>query len=181
MSDAQWYLLKSSDRQVFGPVDHDTILGWASEAKISPLDKVSKDGRKSWLRAPMVDDLQMDWLIEMPDNYLYGPTNVGTIQEFLATGEIDGSVMLINCRTGVEARLESLPLFQASPHQTRGPETTFVGTQYSVHTTGDATLVNRIHALEKQLLDYQRVIDQWQEAYNGLRQQFIEATGREPL
>jgi len=33
----------------------------------------------------------------MPDNYLYGPTNVGTIQEFIATGEIDENVMLINC------------------------------------------------------------------------------------
>lgn len=180
MSDAQWFLLKSSDRQVYGPVDQDTILGWASEAKISPLDKISKDSRKSWLRAPMVDELQMDWLIEMPDNYLYGPTNVGTIQEFLATGEIDGTVTLINCRTGAEDRLEDLPFFQASPHQTRSAETTFVGTQYSTQSTGDPALARRIQLLEKQIVEYQRVVDQWQAAYESLRQQYIEATGREP-
>lgn len=181
MSDAQWYLLKSADRQVHGPVDQETILGWASEAKISPLDKVSRDGRKSWQRAPMIDELQMDWLIQMRDNYLYGPTNIGTIQEFLATGDIDGSVTLINCRTGAEDRLEDLPFFQASPHQSRSAETTFVGTQYSTHSTGDPALVRRVQLLEKQLVEYQQVVDQWQEAYNSLRQQYIEATGREPL
>jgi hypothetical protein len=181
MSDSNWFLLKSSDRQVFGPVDRETILGWASEAKISPLDKISKDNRRSWLRAPMVDELQMDWLIEMPDNYLYGPTNVGTIQEFLATGQIDGSVALINCRTGDESRLEDTPFFQASPHHTRSAETTFVGTQYGQSTTHDSVLAHRVASLEKQLVEYQLALDQWQEAYHSLRQQFIEATGREPL
>ncbi len=176
----EWYLLKSADRQVYGPVDQGTILGWASEAKISPLDKISRDGRHSWVRAPMVDELQMDWLIEMPDNYLYGPTNVGTIQEFLATGEVDGSVTLINCRSGSEDRLEDLPFFKASPHQTRSAETTFVGTQYANQSTTDAALARRVQLLEKQIIEYQRVVDQWQAAYDSLRQQFIEATGREP-
>jgi hypothetical protein len=181
MSDSNWFLLKSSDRQVFGPVDRETVLGWASEAKISPLDKISKDNRQSWLRAPMVDELQMDWLIEMPDNYLYGPTNVGTIQEFLATGQIDGSVSVINCRNGDESRLEDTPFFQASPHHTRSAETTFVGTQYTTQSTGDASLAHRVTSMEKQLVEYQRALDQWQEAYQSLRQQFIEATGHEPI
>lgn len=181
MSDAQWFLLKSADRQVHGPVDHATVLAWASEAKISPLDKISNDGHSGWQRAPMFDELQMDWLIEMRDNYLYGPTNVGTIQEFLATGEIDGSVSLINCRTGQEDRLQNFPFFQASPHHTRSVKTTFVGTQYSAQSTGDPALARRIQLLEKQLVEYQRVVDQWQDAYTSLRQQFIEATGREPL
>jgi hypothetical protein len=181
MPDSNWFLLKSSDRQVFGPVDRETMLGWASEAKISPLDKISKDNRQSWLRAPMVDELQMDWLIEMPDNYLYGPTNVGTIQEFLATGQIDGSVSLINCRNGEESRLEDTPFFQASPHHTRSAETTFVGTQYTTQSASDASLAHRVTSMEKQLIEYQRAIDQWQEAYQSLRQQFIEATGHEPI
>ncbi len=180
MPDTQWYLLKSSDRQVYGPVDQDTLLSWAAEAKISPLDKVSKDEHKTWLRAPMVDELQMDWLIEMPDSYLYGPTNVGTIQEFLATGEIDESVMLINCRTGLEDRLANLPFFKASPHHTRSAETTFVGTQYANHNASDPALLHRLQLLERQVVEYQRVVDQWQAAYDSLRQQFIEATGREP-
>lgn len=181
MSDPQWYLLKSSDRQIHGPVDQDTILGWASEAKISPLDKISRDGRQNWTRAPMIEELQMDWLIEMRDNYLYGPTNIGTIQEFLATGDIDGSVTLINCRTGHQTRLEDLPIFQDSPHQSRSSETTFVGTQYNASASTDPALIRRLQLLERQLVDYQRVVDEWQNAYASLRQQFVEATGREPL
>lgn len=181
MSDSNWFLLKSSDRQVFGPVNQETLLGWASEAKISPLDKISKDNRQSWLRAPMVDELQMDWLIEMPDNYLYGPTNVGTIQEFLASGQIDGSVSLINCRNGAESRLEDTPFFQACPHHSRSAESTFVGTQYHTQAATDISLAHRITSLEKQLVEYQRAVDQWQQAYQSLRQQFVEATGRDPL
>jgi hypothetical protein len=181
MSQTQWLLLKSSDREVHGPVDLDTLLGWASEAKISPLDRISRDNSQTWLRAPMIEELQMDWLIEMPDAYLYGPTNIGTIQEFLATGEINGSVTLINCQTGEESRLEDLPLFQVSPHQTRGADTTFVGTQYGMQTSADPQLLKRVQLLERQIVDYQRVVDQWQQAYDSLRQQFIEATGREPL
>jgi hypothetical protein len=30
-------------------------------------------------------------------------------------------------------------------------------------------------------MELQRVVDEWQHAYNSMRQQFIEATGREPL
>jgi hypothetical protein len=181
MAEATWFLMKAADRQVHGPVDFDTIQSWASEAKISPMDKISRDSRKSWVRAPMIDELQMDWLIEMPDNYLYGPTNVATIQEFLATGDIDESVNLINCRDGVESRLADTPFYQASPHHVRSAATTFQGTQYSTQSNSDPALLERLHALEKQLMEYQHAIDQWQQAYESLRQQFVEATGRDPL
>lgn len=181
MADEHWYLLKFSDREIYGPVDQDTILGWAAEAKVSPLDKISRDDRQTWSRAPMIDELQMDWLIEMPDKYLYGPTNVGTIQEFLATGEIDGSVTLINCRTGEEDRLDSLPFFMVSPQHTRSAETTFVGTQYAGQMQTDPLLLKRVQTLEMQVLDYQRLINDWEEAYANLKQQFIEATGRDPI
>ena len=96
MDGNQWYLLKASDNEVFGPAPLDQLRIWAAEAKISPMDRVSNDGRNSWQRAPTLTDLQMDWLIEMPDNFLYGPTSVGTLQEFLATGEIDENVSVIN-------------------------------------------------------------------------------------
>jgi hypothetical protein len=66
----------------------------------------------SWQRAPMIAELQMDLLVQMPDNYLYGPTNVATIQEFLATGEIDENVTIINCLDNTEARLADLGWFR---------------------------------------------------------------------
>lgn len=185
MAEGEWYLLKVADKEVFGPTKLEALRSWASEAKISPLDKLSNDGRKSWVRAPMVPELQMDWLIEMPDNYLYGPTNVGTIQEFLATGEIDEHVMVINCREGNESRLSETDFYQASPHHIRSAETSFAGTQWPAQGKAEGeqaqAQVQRTIWLEKQVMELQRAVDQWKEAYKSLRQQFIEATGREPL
>ena len=178
-----WHLLKSSDKEIFGPTDLETLRGWASEAKISPLDKISSDDRLSWQRAPMIPELQMDLLVQMPDNYLYGPTNVATIQEFLATGEIDENVTIINCLDNTEKRLADLSWFQASPQQVRSAATTFVGTQWpdDKKLPGDASQQSRIGTLERQVMELQRVVDEWQQAYHRMRQQFIEATGREPL
>jgi hypothetical protein len=183
MQDRTWHLLKASDKEIFGPTDLETLRGWATEAKISPLDKISSDDRLSWQRAPMIPELQMDLLVQMPDNYLYGPTNVATIQEFLATGEIDENVTIINCLDNTEKRLADLSWFQASPQHMRSAATTFVGTQWpdDKKLPGDASQQSRIGTLERQVMELQRVVDEWQQAYNSMRQQFIEATGREPL
>ncbi len=183
MQERTWHLLKASDKEIFGPTDLETLRGWAADAKISPLDKVSNDNRMSWMRAPMVPELQMDLLVQMPDNYLYGPTNVATIQEFLATGEIDESVTIINCRDNSESRLGELSWFQASPHRARSASTTFVGSQWPAgkRGPGDPSLKAHIASLERQVMELQRVVDEWQQAYNSLRQQFIETTGREPM
>jgi hypothetical protein len=183
MQDRTWHLLKASDKEIFGPTDLETLRGWASEAKISPLDKISSDDRLSWQRAPMIAELQMDLLVQMPDNYLYGPTNVATIQEFLATGEIDENVTIINCLDNTEKRLADLSWFQASPQHMRSAATTFVGTQWpdDKKLPRDASQQSRIGTLERQVMELQRVVDEWQHAYNSMRQQFIEATGREPL
>lgn len=178
-----WHLLKASDKEVYEAKDLETLRGWAADAKISPLDKISNDGRMSWQRAPMIPELQMDLLVKMPDNYLYGPTNVATIQEFLATGEIDENVSIINCLDNKEARLAELGWFQASPHHARSASTTLLGTGRTDEKTGmgDAMQQSRIATLEKQVMELQRVVDEWQQAYNGMRQQFVEATGREPM
>lgn len=183
MSDRTWHLLKASDKDIFGPTDLETLRGWAADAKISPLDKISTDGRMSWQRAPMIPELQMDLLVQMPDNYLYGPTNVATIQEFLATGEIDENVTIINCLDNTESRLADLGWFKASPHHVRSASTTLIGTQWpdDRKLPGDTQQQSRISTLERQVMDLQRVVDEWQHAYGSLRQQFIEATGRDPL
>lgn len=183
MNERTWHLLKASDKEVFGPIDLETMRGWAADAKISPLDKISSDDRMSWQRAPMIAELQMDHLVQMPDNYLYGPTNVATIQEFLATGEIDENVTIINCLDNTEARLSDLGWFQASPHHVRSAATTLLGTQKpeDVRDPSGSQHQRRITTLEKQVMELQRVVDEWQQAYNGLRQQFVETTGREPM
>ena len=180
----EWHLLKAADREVHGPVLLDQLQSWAAEAKISPMDKVSSDNRQSWVRAPMVPALQMDWLIEMPDNYLYGPTSVGTIQEFLATGEVDENVMVINCLEGTQDRLSAQPFYQASPHHIRSAETTFMGTdmpQDAAATEAQTLLRQRLHWLEKQVIELQHDLSMAHSYTETLRAQFIEATGREPM
>jgi hypothetical protein len=161
----------------------DTLRAWGAEAKIAPMDRLSSDDKESWLRAPMVPELQMDWLVEMPDSYLYGPTNLAALQEFLALGEIDEDVQLINCKAGTDHRLGDLPVFQDSPHQRRSSTSTFVGTQWPSErreaTDPDAT--SRVALLERDIIGYQKALGEWQEAYRQLRQQFVEATGHEPL
>ncbi len=181
---SEWHLLKAADREVHGPIDIDHLRAYAAEAKISPLDKVSNDGRQSWVRAPMVPELAMDWLIEMSDNYLYGPTSVGAIQEFLATGEIDENVMVINCLESTIGRLSDQPFYKDSPHRVRSADAGFHGTTMpesaeSAETTG--LMRQRIQWLEKQVMELQHDLSM-AEQYNAfLRTQFIEATGREPM
>lgn len=183
MTDRTWHLLKASDKEVYEAKNLDALRGWAADAKISPLDKISNDGRMSWQRAPMISELQMDLLVQMPDNYLYGPTNVATIQEFLATGEIDENVTIINCLDNTESRLGDLSWFQASPHHVRSAATTLLGTQWpdDKRAPGDASQQSRIASLERQVMELQRVVDEWQTAYYSLRQQFVERIGREPI
>jgi hypothetical protein len=175
-----WYLLKVADNEVFGPAPLDQFRIWAAEAKISPMDRVSNDERKSWVRAPMVTELQMDWLIEMSDGFLYGPTSVGTLQEFLATGEIDENVVVINTLEGTTTRINQLPFFKASPHRVRGAvEINSLGDTDSIG--GESgSLKQRCVWLERQNMEHQRDLLRLQEYVASLRSQFIEATGRDP-
>lgn len=146
------------------------------------MDKLSDDRRRTWQRAPMVRALQMDWLIQMPDQYLYGPTNIATIQEFLASGQIDEHVTLIHCVSGEESRLADQPFFQDSPHHARSAQTTLLGSLWpsGARHEADTHAQQRIRVLERQLMQAQHELDEAQASIQLLRQQFIEETGREP-
>ncbi len=177
----EWYLLKVSTNEVFGPLPIEQLRFWASEAKISPMDRLSNDERVSWRRAPMIAELQMDWLIEMPDNYLYGPTSVGTLQEFLATGEIDEHIMVINTAKGSKSRIKDLDFFKASPQRMRGAQEISDTDISDAGGAANTLLKQRINWLEEQVMELQRDVDLWQQQSSSIRQQFIEATGRDPF
>jgi hypothetical protein len=180
--ETQWYLLKVSGNEIFGPAPLGQLRIWAAEAKISPMDRVSSDNRKTWQRAPMVAELQMDWLVEMPDGFLYGPTSVGTLQEFLATGEIDERTTVINTFENTKTRINELPFFMASPQRIRGALEIASADDGSeaVAPGGSMGMKQRCTWLEKQNMDLQREIVRWHDAAQSLRQQYIEATGTEP-
>ncbi|MFM8363695.1 MAG: GYF domain-containing protein [Verrucomicrobiota bacterium] len=112
-----WLLKKFGEGDVHGPVSFEKLREWADAAQINPQDSVSSDG-KTWTKAPMIAELQMDWLVEVPDNPLYGPTTSGALLEFLRMGEIHPDTHIVNCCTG-----ETLTLSQAPFYRSDDPET----------------------------------------------------------
>src|SRR5881296_1716856 len=102
-----WFLRKHQDGSVFGPISFDQLAGWASSAQVAPQDVVSTD-QETWLKAPMVAQLGMDWLVELTSEHYYGPTTIGTLQEFIRLGEIDGETLVINTRTGARCKIEEM-------------------------------------------------------------------------
>ena len=107
----KWFLKKHEDSAVFGPVDFAKLKEWARAAQVSPLDAVSDD-RVNWVKAPMLQELHMDYLIQLGDESFYGPTTEEAVQEFLRLGEIGADTVLINCCTGTETTLRQSGFFQ---------------------------------------------------------------------
>src|ERR1700730_16909709 len=107
-----WYLMKNEDGTIFGPITFDQLHTWASDAQVSPLDKVSSD-EKTWMKAPMVPELGMDYLIEVSPDQFYGPTTLGAVREFLQIGEVHGDTPVTNCRDGSVRMIKQIPELQA--------------------------------------------------------------------
>jgi hypothetical protein len=107
MDDTHWYLRKSHDGSEFGPIPFSQLRQWAADAQVAPMDRVSSDAR-TWMKAPMVPELEMDYLIEVGEDQFYGPTTVGAIREFLTAGEITVDAGLTNCKDGTELQVKDL-------------------------------------------------------------------------
>jgi len=103
-----WFLRKHEDGSTFGPVRFDQIARWAATAQIAPHDTLSND-RYTWVKAPMLAQLGMDWLVELTSEHYYGPTTLGALQEFIRLGEIDGETLVINTRNGARCKIQEMP------------------------------------------------------------------------
>ena len=138
----KWFLTKQADGEVFGPMPLSQLRQWALDACISPLDKVSSD-QLTWIKAPMLPELEMDFLLEVEPGLFYGPTTIGAIREFLTNGEISLENPLINCHTGEQKPLRAYPeLFQA-PKEPASP---------IIRISARENLQTRIRQLEETLL-----------------------------
>ena len=142
-----WYLQKHEDETLFGPIPFDQLKQWAFDAQISPLDKVSHDGA-TWVKAPMVPDLEMDYLVEVSPDQYYGPTTFGAIREFLQVGEIHADTEVTNCRDGTKAPVKEIPELQTL----RDDEENSVPVRTSIR----VNLQQRIRELEEALMDERR-------------------------
>src|SRR2546422_11003425 len=114
VSSQRWFLRKHQDGAVFGPISFDQLSGWASSAQVAPQDVVSTD-QQTWLKAPMVAQLGMDWLVEVTSEHYYGPTTVGAIQEFIRLGDINADTFVINSCDGTRRQIgEMTVLFKTN-------------------------------------------------------------------
>lgn len=110
----KWFLMKHDDSALFGPIGFELLRQWAVEAYISPLDKVSTD-QVTWVKAPMIPELQMDYLIQIGPERYYGPTTVGAIREFLERGEVTQDALITFCKTGETRPLKEFEIFLPPP------------------------------------------------------------------
>jgi peptidoglycan hydrolase-like protein with peptidoglycan-binding domain len=145
-----WFLMKHDDGTVFGPIRFEQLRSWALDAQVSPLDKVSTDER-TWTKAPMIPELEMDFLIEVTPDQYYGPTTMGAVREFLEMGEISGDTILTNCKDGSERLVKDVPELRPpppSPEEEQRPP--------SVRTSIRASLQARVRELEEILMEERR-------------------------
>src|ERR1700726_164558 len=104
----RWFLRKHEDGTIFGPLSFELLTRWASNAQLAPHDTVSTD-QQTWIKAPMLPELGMDWLVEITSEHYYGPTTLGAIQEFIRLGEIKEDTFLINSCDGSRRQIRQLP------------------------------------------------------------------------
>jgi len=139
---SKWFLMKQADGAIFGPMPLRQLRQWALDACISPLDKVSSD-EINWMKAPMLPELDMDYLLEVEPGLFYGPTTIGAIREFLTNGEISLENPLINCHTGDQKPLREYPQLFQTPENPDAP---------IIRVSARENLQDRIRQLEENLL-----------------------------
>ena len=143
--DQQYFLMKNEDGTIFGPLSTQELERWALDAMISPLDKVSTD-QKTWMKAPMLPQLEMDYLIEVSTDQYYGPTTLGAVKEFLKAREINANTLITNCKDGTSCAVEQIPSMELPEEEEDQPTRTSIRT----------SLQQRIRDLELSLLEERR-------------------------
>lgn len=162
-----WYLMKNDDGTIFGPITFEQLQSWASDAQVSPLDKVSND-EKTWMKAPMVPELGMDYLIEVSPDQFYGPTTLGAVREFLMIGEINADTPVTNCRDGSVSVIKDIPELNV-------PEVEDTA-QQPVRTSIRINLQQRVRELEETLMEERRAREQAEHLVERLEAKLNEIT-----
>lgn len=174
----QWFLRKHDDGTIFGPLSFDQLARWAASAQIAPRDSVSPDA-ENWIKAPMLPELGMDWIVEVTSESLYGPTTLGAIAEFLRLGEIGQETFVINACNATRHQIRHLAALLPSVRSDEAlPESsTHAPTAAGISMATDA----RIRELEQALREERRALAEVDERYRELERkynQLVEAAAR---
>jgi hypothetical protein len=174
-----WFLRKNEDGNIFGPLSFEQLARWASSAQVAPQDVLSSD-QVTWIKAPMLVELGMDWLVELTSERYYGPTTLGAVQEFMRLGEINEQTFLINSCDGVRRQIGEMSLMlqtQPAPVDAVAPaeETPFAAPAASGMSID---VQDRIRDLEQSLLEERRALREAEERYRALELKYQELSQR---
>jgi len=173
----QWYLRKHEDGTIFGPMSFEQLSSWAWNAQIAPHDAISSD-QVTWMKAPMLPDLAMDWLVEVTTERYYGPTTLGAVQEFIHLREIDGETYIINACDGTRRQIRDLSQLQLppapSPEEEGAPEAEAEPPTEPPATGISIDLHDRIRDLEQSLLEERRASEEMESHYLELQRRYDE-------
>jgi hypothetical protein len=165
-----WFLRKHEDGNIFGPLPFAQLARWAASAQVAPHDVVSTD-QVMWTKAPMLPELEMDWLVEVTSERFYGPTTLGAIQEFMRLGEINGETFVINSRDGSRRRVNEMPLVLSQiPIETESAS----GAAGPATSGMSINLEDRIRDLEQSLREERRALHEAEERYRALELKYRE-------
>ena len=169
-----WFLRKHEDGDIFGPLPFVQLARWAASAQVAPTNVVSTD-QVTWTKAPMLAELEIDWLVEVTSERFYGPTTLGAIQEFMRLGEINGETFVINSLDGSRRRVNEMPLVLSqipieneTASDAAGPATS--GMSINVE--------DRIRDLEQSLREERRALREAEERYRALELKYQELSQR---
>jgi hypothetical protein len=169
-----WFLRKHHDGSLFGPLSFEQLSNWASAAQVAPHDLVSTD-QETWMKAPMIAQLSMDWLVEVTSEHYYGPTTVGAIQEFIQLGDINAETFVINTCDGTRRQIGDMPALFKTEKNSKAE---------TVRSTEPAAsgisirLQERIRDLEQSLRDERRALKEIEQRYAALEQKYNELLDR---
>ena len=173
--DPSWYLRKYEGGGIFGPLPFDQLSLWASKARVAPRDLVSSD-QETWVKAPMLSELGMDWLVEVTSERYYGPTTLGAINEFVRLGEVTPESFVINTRDGSRRKIQEITLFL--PNQIEegnaSVEETPAATGMSIR------FEDRIRDLQRSLGEERRALQEAEARYRELEQRHQQLLAASP-
>jgi hypothetical protein len=162
----EWYLRKHEDGSVFGPMTFAQLARWAFTAQVAPHDLISTD-QATWMKAPMLPELGMDWIVEVTSERFYGPTTLGAIREFFRLEEIDDDTFVINACDGTRQQIRDIaPLLQEIEIAEHSAEEAAAA---APATSGMSIAVeDRIRELEQALREERRALAELEENYREL-------------
>src|ERR1041385_379571 len=179
-SNQSWFLRKYEDGSIFGPLPFDQLALWASTAQVAPHDAVSID-QQTWMKAPMLPQLGMDWLVEVTSEHYYGPTTLGSIQEFIRLGEISAETFVINSCSGTRQQIQEMPAFLKTSDQNGDAATNEDELNLASQPAASGIsirLQEHVRDLEQSLREERRALMEAEQRYQELERKYQELASK---